>query len=91
MFEVGQRVVCINSDPRPGGKPTHLHRGRTYTVASIILECWDGPGITLAELAIPYRGKLGWLAERFRPLQERKTNISVFTEILNKQPSLTDA
>lgn len=30
---------------------------------------------------------LGWIASAFRPLLERKTDISVFTEILNRAPA----
>jgi len=56
-FQVGQRVVCVDADPRG------------FSEQSL-----DG----LRERGI-------YLSSRFRPLTERKTDISVFRRLLKPQ------
>lgn len=90
MFEVGQKVVCVDAGTRKNNKEPHLVRGRTYTIASVA-ETWDGTGITLVELQIPHRGKCGWYADRFRAADERKTDITIFTRMLDDVKSRVDA
>lgn len=99
-FRVGQKVVCVNADRWPLWAknscvlPVH---GRVYTVRDI----WSfskGPVIYLDEIKNPAccvnddSGALiepGFPALRFRPVVERKTDISIFTSMLN--PSKVDA
>lgn len=83
-FRVGQRVVCVDDKPRLVA-PVLVRRGHIYTVTDVF-ETWSGlVGVLLAEVdpgLLP-----GWHADRFRPITERKTDISVFTEILNRAPN----
>lgn len=83
-FHVGQRVVAVRDDD--DGNPTErmgLRRGQVYTVAEI------GPfwppratyGVRIVEIQL--RPCDWWCAFCFRPLDERKTDISVFTSMLS--------
>lgn len=47
------------------------------------------PAMRYLQVARPYEG--AFLASRFRPVQERKTDISVFTAMLNPQSEVVDA
>lgn len=85
-FRIGQKVVCVddagwanyaNSKNRP-------YRGCTYTVASI-----DGEYIGLEEV-FPWqdgRDSSSYLASRFRPVVERKTEtgMAILREILDRE------
>jgi hypothetical protein len=83
-FRVGQKVVCISED-----KTRILRRGRIYTIASIR---WIGadetndPGLGVTVEETPTKEDDEWFAEfraeRFRPIVERKTDISIFTKML---------
>lgn len=77
-FRVGQKVGCVDA----GGWP-QISIGTVYTVHSINNDygCW----LRLKEVN-PELG--GYRASRFRPIVERKTDISCFTAMLN--PSLED-
>ena len=93
MFEIGQRVVCIDAKPRT----IRLHqneampvKGQIYTVRDVnpTVDCSTGmkPGIRLEEIVNPlnlYRTGLEemWFrATRFAPI--RTTNIDVFLKML---------
>lgn len=88
MFYVGQKVVCVDA---AGSMIPPLVEGNIYTIATIR---WldekevvnPGLGVTLIELPT-FRSKeycAEYRIERFRPLVEKKTDISIFKEILNK-------
>jgi hypothetical protein len=96
-FRVGQKVVCVSDhacdDPRllPGGEyvPNWPSVGAVYTVRGLR----DGPvrpHLLLEEVINPERFfaegvyEMGWNPTRFRPVVERKTDISIFTDILRK-------
>jgi hypothetical protein len=79
MFRAGQKVVCVDVSNTPGKKWMHGDKptlGKIYTVIGD--ELIDG------EEAIFIDGHENWsfLAWRFRPLVERKTDISIFTRLL---------
>lgn len=83
-FRIGQKVVCVNGTPRGimlrgYSFPT---KGTVYTVASVGKTHRGDPGITVVECPHPF---LGWSADRFRPAAERKTSISIFKEILDRE------
>ena len=88
MFRVGQKVVCIK-----GGNITHNGfvpvTGGIYTVRGFFRGQYDGsPRIWLEEYIHPEKIdgiEIGWNATRFRPIVERKTDISIFTEILRRE------
>jgi hypothetical protein len=97
MFQVGQKVVCINGEYDFAAKvcvPNLPAKGRIYTVRDLTTE-GSGPGIRLYELVnpsilhsnYPQPVEPAFHPDRFRPVIERKTDITVFTEMLNKQPS----
>lgn len=88
MFRVGQKVVCVDAN---GHLMDGLKRGGVYTVAWIgefkhPIRGHRGLCVHLVEILrtrcpvydidVPYR------TSRFRPLQKRTTDISVFTAML---------
>lgn len=95
MFYVGQKVVCIN-DRRGDFRQANYHyatnnfwalkKGEIYTVSEL-LDHPDGSS-TMKLVEIPDRDCKDWgyNRERFRPLVEKKTDISIFKEMLNKTP-----
>lgn len=79
MFQPGQRVICVNDEPTDY-RPILVTKGHTYTIK----EYWEGargPGVTLMEVE-PKLGP-GWHTWRFRPIVEQKTDIIIFTKMLN--------
>jgi hypothetical protein len=86
-FHVGQKVVCVDDGNRPYVPRSPLTKGAVYTVATS-----DGRGIQIVEVTPPTRFT-HFENYLFRPVQERKTDISVFTEILKntKAPAQTSA
>lgn len=98
MFRVGMKVVCIDDSPllgcgwSPGTKPT---LDAVYTIRELGMTFHSKPGMRLVELNLS--GKfLGdsftdafYRAARFRPVVERKTDISIFQKLLT--PTRVDA
>jgi hypothetical protein len=75
MFYVGQRVECVRGH-------VLVIKGQHYTIErGSYLESWGGPYVTLIGIANSF-GHRGFYAYRFRPLVEKKTDISVFTALL---------
>lgn len=83
MFHVGQKVVCIDDHILPGEPGPYVIRNAVYTIRSINEE---PPWITLLFFELPPVWVPGWCTGygiyAFRPLIERKTDISIFTEML---------
>jgi hypothetical protein len=96
-FRIGQKVICVSYEwdniwwrirafflPPPCGD---LTVGEIYTVANII---WDNehPDVpwTIEVIEAPHPAnrwwEAGWDPKCFRPLVERKTDISVFKRML---------
>ena len=69
-FHVGQKVVCV--DARGPAGYAGIQKDRVYVVDSISREF----------LSVPETRGMLWFQARFRPLIERKTDISIFTEML---------
>lgn len=89
MFHVGQKVVCVDTSGLPSFL-SKLIKGKIYTVRGFVLGiCRDwsvGEGITLMEMKnppTPSGQENGFDPSRFRPIDDRKTDISVFTALLN--------
>jgi len=87
-FRVGQKVVCVDDSDWVASllnMPNRPVRGRVYTVRGLYENA-----IYLEEISNPpqARWKNGDVAEacffarRFRPVVERKTDISAFTKML---------
>ena len=93
-FHVGQRVVCIDAGTnRKLGGPKALKRGKIYTIRAIFEEpFWSAPGwgvfLEGAHLTNPVSGE-EWPIDprRFRPVEERKTDIMSLTRLLADVPA----
>jgi hypothetical protein len=74
MFRVGQKVVCVDARGT-------LQKDAIYTVLGIELA---PSGRTILQVDCPpdIGGCSGYYATRFRPIVERKTDISVFKAML---------
>ncbi len=73
MFVPGQRVVCVDSRP---WEP-RLKNGSIYTISKI----YTADGLKFVDLVETKEN--GWFLRRFKPLEENKTDISVFKKLLN--------
>lgn len=88
MFYVGQKVVCVNDDPDNYGRPVIVVKGQVYTVS----RAFDWLGVrALLFVEVSPGGEPGWCASRFRPVVERKTDISIFTAMLNPSDKRVEA
>ncbi|WP_107341840.1 hypothetical protein [Agrobacterium pusense] len=92
-FTVGQKVVRIGGNARPNVPAVWPEIGKVYTVRGI--NVWDyGVLLHLHEIdnshMVPEYSRIepGFQAQFFRPVIERKTDISIFTDMLieQKQP-----
>ncbi len=94
-FFVGQKVVCV-SDTYEGygartGRPITYRFHKQLTVGSVYtirgLGYPRNPNndliLTLEELVHPRKNNAGFPAACFKPVKEIKTDISIFTKILN--------
>lgn len=87
-FHVGQKVVCVDAAPDAGKRWVSSEQpvvGAIYTVsAAEFTSPINGRRcIGIAELSAPRSG--GHRTSRFRPIVERKTDISIFTAMLKPQ------
>ena len=98
MFRIGQKVVCVNDDViqyMTGYVSSWVKIGKIYTIREILPPDFiltDEFCLCLEEIISdqhPMGGEYGWRFSRFRPLTERKTDISIFTKMLN--PDHADA
>lgn len=82
--KVGDKVVCCIGDGVVRCKPLDVNS--IYTVREIAE--WKGTiGVRLAEVRNaldPFDFEYSYLPSRFRPVQPRKTDINMFTDILKK-------
>lgn len=74
MFYVGQRVVCVRSHGMRG-----LVKNKEYEVSYVHPDGCIAVGFD----PFPVDRHTAYCADRFRPLDERKTDISVFKAMLN--------
>lgn len=88
-FRVGMKVVCVDASVDYLGQATNLIEGAVYEVRA--------KGTHLGEDFIVVAGAPSWhptkgyRSSRFRPVVERKTDISVFTAMLNPSQVTVDA
>ncbi|CDM57650.1 putative predicted protein [Rhizobium favelukesii] len=96
-FRVGQKVVCV-VDEWPFGK-SPLRKGSVYTITQIteprVTLSFNGfgrrPDLKLAETKNPDSKDGGFNPERFRPVDTRKADISIFKAMLNSSKQRADA
>lgn len=99
MFRVGMKVVCVNDDPffvvKKGRNASMdgLRKGAVYAIrATGVCPCWLVQVVWLDEIVREIEdgferyGELGFGAARFRPIVEKKTDISIFTSMLTPAP-----
>jgi hypothetical protein len=93
-FRVGQRVVCIDDHREPDEPPPYVVKNQIYTVAAsyddLVIrdrKIVPHPVIDLFELARIESDvwTSGFDAHCFRPVIEKKTDISVFTALLKQK------
>jgi hypothetical protein len=86
-FRVGQKVVCVDDRSNLWTAPW-IKRGCIYEISGFTAGTHDPLGLfpdnSSDILLVGIEKPGGFAAERFRPIVERKTDISVFTEILRK-------
>lgn len=87
---VGMKVVCVKTGPWDSGMPGEVCPacGEVYTIRDIVPpdEVDSGIGIRLVEIVNPeieHWVECSFLAGNFRPVQTRKTDISIFEAMLN--------
>lgn len=80
-FRVGQKVVCVDNNAWYGPHGDGLEpltKGRIYTVIAVDVCLFANPACKVSELHSKH-----WMRQsRFRPIVERKTDISIFTQML---------
>lgn len=88
-FHVGMKVVCIDANLHHYRWPTFgtldgLTQDRVYTVRAIGPFCMDRVCLWLDEIRRPETdwGEGGYRVQRFRPVVDRPTDISIFTRML---------
>lgn len=79
-------MVCVDDVVRDRPDAPHPVRGAIYTVTTCrVHPVWNNLGVKIAEIQVH---EFDWFrADRFRPVVERKTDISIFTAMLNPVPS----
>lgn len=82
-FYVSQKVECVDDGPSKftGIVAGDLKRGDVYTISAVGRHC-SHPVVWLVEKD-PGPGHYCFDARRFRPITERKTDISIFKAMLN--------
>ena len=103
MFYVGQKVVCINDDWSTHSSwklvPNKPTQNKVYHIRKIVMYTYSNgvtEGLYLIEIENPLHPwklngivEIAFPANRFRPVVEKKTDIFIFTAMLN--PSKQDA
>jgi hypothetical protein len=86
MFEVGQKVVCVNDQPLNTAHywDGRLEQGKIYVVRAIGQRHPHYPGVDCVKVEGIVRrpNDHPYAAQRFQPLPERKTSIEIFQKIL---------
>ena len=86
-FYVGQKVICVDAINNCVEDFPLIHNA-IYTVRGFYNNSYGYPTLLLEEIGARNSGCIddGYKAIRFRPLIEKKTDISIFTEMLNVAP-----
>jgi hypothetical protein len=89
--KVGDKVVCVDPTNDPFIK--NVTKGRVYTIRGFI-EWYGEVGFYLEELTNEMclvGVEWAYRSDRFRPVHPRKTDISIFTDMLKTEPVREDA
>jgi hypothetical protein len=96
-FHVGQKVVCVKAEWSDLNGETAPVAGGIYTIRAIITYPDDFAGLLLVEIINAPRYyaeglfECDFIATKFRPIVERKTDISIFTAMLTGSKIGADA
>ena len=86
-FRVGQKGVCVDASPTYVGHPVPLTLGAIYTIETVVFAC-GLQGVSLREVKsfADRHHRAEFLASRFRPLVERKTDtgMAILKSILDE-------
>src|ERR1700687_6044735 len=97
MFRVGQKVVCVDDMGHGRYSPfatcnfdlEGLRKGEVYTIRDIG-RALGVDVVRLEEIHRSYSSFVGdenfYAGQRFRPIVERQTDISIFTKMLTDKP-----
>jgi len=100
-FHVGQKVVCVEDGPHCYFGPQEIEyptKGGIYTIRAIRSSNYKRDmQCLLVEIVNPEfdtvndgRGEPHFRHTRFRPIVERKTNISIFTKLLQPNSKIIE-
>lgn len=88
-FHSGMKVVCVDDDDQSCSKGDRSVRlGAIYTIREAF-DFFGEAAVRLEEIMNPK--DRAYHAYRFRPIVERKTDISIFTQMLNPSKQGVDA
>lgn len=85
-FVLGEEVICVD-DSLPIGVPEiHITKGQKYVIYAIEIKesTYSGKRTALLGFEEIKNGKAGFDFRRFHKVEKKKTDISVFTSMLNK-------
>ena len=88
-FRIGQKVVCVNDDQQGQGYTDEIWpvKGQVYTVRAIDdLDCLllnEIHNRAVDDLEYDEAGEISFWEGMFRPAVEPKTDISIFTKMLD--------
>jgi len=89
VFNIGQRVVCIDNKVRPqSAYPKILKKLKVNGIYHIVKITQGGLGVCIAEIETPNGSD--FFSDRFRPIVERKTDISALEKLLNTKKHKVD-
>ena len=89
MFRIGQKVVCVDNKVRPRtAYPKILKKLKVNGIYHIAKITHQGIGVRIAEVVSP--GGTSFYSDRFRPVVERKTDISTFEKLLDTKNHKVD-
>jgi len=87
-FRIGQKIICVDADQAPMLTLSRIYTAQHYCPPTQCI--WKGVAGEWATVWLyevePLPRCHGFCAERFKPYDERKTDISVFKEMLDKEP-----
>jgi len=85
-WKVGDKICCINDDDDPQGKAVKIIKNKVYSISETQ---FAHSRFTNTETILLEVMEVGGLydAIRFRKVQKRKTDISVFQAMLTKTPA----
>jgi hypothetical protein len=75
MFEIGDKVVCVDDSPHKALRIQRLKAGTLYVIREVHLPTHQEPDTSVGLVGVrmpphPHRGEYTWLTHRFRKLSD---------------------